>query len=354
MRKNRGELPALEQTTTQSCALGSRPPSSVGVMWGGRAVSAPHSIFTWLLHPGPWYVLLWLPSPSGPTCPRWVAADLRGLLAAELGDGRRQSDAQDAAVQTSLTCWSISYLSMAPSLGLWSFFNRRAGGPGHARGSAHPGSTSLYPGRSQAATGMKAGGGCSRSEGRACGAPPLGTRSLCEGALPSRAAGWCLAEQGQDSMFPGQLPPLPPAALARAGRRRVVGVFRTAAGSVAGLVALSGGSWLLQGLAFPLVCFPKERRAEGSTITTALHSGVHQPSPQGGWLNPSASLPNSVLLQIYARAAIHPQVTSPDAHFPLCVQSDPSAYFTSPQVWPEPHRQSNNKFSPCTNRNQQM
>lgn len=121
----------MEQTTPQSCALSSCSPSSTGVMWGGRTVSGPHSIFTWLLHPGPWYVLLWLPSPSGPRCTRWVAADHRGLLAAELGDGRRQSDAQDAAVQTSLTCWSISYLSMAPSLGLWSFFNRRAGVPGH-------------------------------------------------------------------------------------------------------------------------------------------------------------------------------------------------------------------------------
>lgn len=138
------------------------------------------------------------------------------------------------------------------------------------------------------------------------------------------------------------------------GWERRVGVFSTAAGSVAGLVALSGGSWLLQGLASPLVCFPKERHAEGSTIATALHSGVHQPSPQGERLNPSTSLPNSALLQIYERTTIHPQVTSPDTHFPLCVQSDPSAYFTSPQVWPKPHIQSNNKFSRCTNRNKQI
>lgn len=36
-----------------------------------------------------------------------------------------------------------------------------------------------------------------------------------------------------------------------------MGVFSTAAGRGAKLVALLGGSWLLQGLAFPLVCVHK-------------------------------------------------------------------------------------------------
>lgn len=151
----------------------------------------------WLLHLDPQYVLCLLPCDS--TCTKWVATVHRASWLQSC-DGKQQSNAQDAAVQPSLTCWSISYLSMVLSVGLWSFFNCMAGGPGHVTRSAHPGSTSLYPGRIQAATGIKTGGAL-----RACKAHPLGIHLSCEGTLPSKERDWYLVDQGQDSIFLRQL-----------------------------------------------------------------------------------------------------------------------------------------------------
>lgn len=93
----------------------------------------------------PWCVLLWLPSPSGPTCTGWVVTDPRGLLAAGLGDGMRPFKPASPAG---------AFLTR-PWFPLWvfgCFLTEGLAGLGPVTEGAHPGSTSLYPRGNQAAT----------------------------------------------------------------------------------------------------------------------------------------------------------------------------------------------------------
>lgn len=139
---------------------------------------------------------------------------------------------------------------------------------------------------------------------RACKAHPLGTSLSCEGTLPSGARSWYLVELGQNSIFWRQLPLLPAAALARAGRGEV-GMFSTAAGRWGALlVASQEGSWLLWGLAFPLACVQKgqKQRRECHHHSAVLRSPsafptgkVVKPFNQSVKLSTTADLQNSSL-----------------------------------------------------------
>lgn len=66
-------------------------------------------------------------------------------------------------------------------------------------------------------------------------------------------------------------------------------MFSTAAGRGTVLVAPQEGPGCFGALLFHLFMSTKQRHSEGSAITTALYSGVHQPSPQGKWLNASTT-----------------------------------------------------------------
>lgn len=161
-----------------------------------------------------------------------------------------------------------------PWFSLWvcgHFFNCRAGGPGHVTRSAYPGSTSLNPGRNQAATGIKVG-------------------ELLPLWGPARPISWGfifhvkahgLAKKETSTWWSRAKIPfsrgssLPAAALARGGW-------------VCSALLLEGeqcswpsqeGPGCFRALFFHWFVSTKKRRAEGRTITTALYSVVPSAFP---------------------------------------------------------------------------
>lgn len=183
---------------TVSCTLSSCSPSSVGMTWGSCTAQC-----LWIsLH---FYVAAAPGSPVGPAPAAlwshmhwWGCYRPQGPLGCRSVMGiAKQCPGYGSSTQPRLL---EHFMPVHGSLsGLWSFSNCSTRGPDHVTRSAHPGSTSLYPGRNQAATGIKAGGAAPTP--RACKAHPLGTHFSCEGTLSSGERGWYLVKQGQDSIF---------------------------------------------------------------------------------------------------------------------------------------------------------
>lgn len=123
-------------------------------VWHGVAVLL--SVF------GPHSISSWVPSMFCSGCLPWVVpCALSGCYRLQGPPGCRTGLWEVAKQCPGYACLNRPcllehFLPVHGSLlGLWSFFNCRAG---HANRSAHPGSTSLCPGRNQAAIRIKAGG----------------------------------------------------------------------------------------------------------------------------------------------------------------------------------------------------
>lgn len=68
----------------------------------------------------------------------------RGPLGCRAGQWEAAEPRPGCRCSNQLLLLSISYLSLGPSVGLWSFCSCRTGGLGRVMGRAYPGSSSLY------------------------------------------------------------------------------------------------------------------------------------------------------------------------------------------------------------------